>query len=241
MQLLDFKDKYKGHRAFFVGHGPSLRKTPLHLMKDEYCFGCNKVYLLFEQTEWRPTHYIAATSHNCYLKDWALGMEKAAETGIPCFLADWYWDEETPKWFHPPEGDNVMRIPAMRLRQPDGTSMAGWSSDCSKEIYSHRTVSLLFMQLAHWMGFGPLYLVGCDIDYKTKDFNEPDPNHWNVNYDAFPRSQENADKENLQMHQAHLAMSMLAKHNNVEVYNATIGGKLEAYPRVDIFEVLGER
>ncbi len=30
------KDKYKGERVFVVGNGPSLNKTPLYLLKNEY-------------------------------------------------------------------------------------------------------------------------------------------------------------------------------------------------------------
>ena len=88
MKLADFKDKYKGHRAFFIGNGPSIKETPLHLMKDEYCFGTNRVCQLYEHTDWLPTHYIAVTGNNMLMKDWFVDMMKVVDSGIPCFLTN---------------------------------------------------------------------------------------------------------------------------------------------------------
>jgi len=238
MILSDFKDKYRGHRVFFVGNGPSINQTPLHLMKDEYCFGTNKVCELFKLTDWRPTHYIATTSHMGFHRDWASALDEIAKTGIPCFLAEWYWSDEMPKWFIPPEGDNVIRLPTRKLRRPDGDSAAGWSQDVDKEVISHRGVVSTFLQLAWWMGFSPIYLVGCDLGYVPFSRGEPDPNHWSDDYDLKPRSAEACHIENRDMTEAHIAMSKIAEREGIVIYNATIGGALEAYERVDIHDIL---
>ena len=40
-KLRRLKDKYKGERCFILGNGPSLAKTDLSLLRNEYTFGLN--------------------------------------------------------------------------------------------------------------------------------------------------------------------------------------------------------
>ena len=237
MKLGDFKNRYVGHRAFFIGNGPSIKDTPLELLKDEYCFGTNRVIQLYERTDWRPTHYIAVTGENCKRKDWHDDMLKAIDTGIPCFLADWYFRKVSTPWYYPPKKDNVIYISAKRFSQEDGHRVVGWSTDIEDHVVQTRTVSVSFLQLAYWMGFNPLYLVGCDLGYTPFERGVKDPNHWLKDYDK-ERDLEDCIRENANMLYAHTGMAQLAKIVGAEVYNATIGGELEAYPRVDIYEVL---
>lgn len=51
------KNKHKGQRCFIVGSGPSLKVDDLNKLKDEVTFACNKIYLAFNDTSWRPTYY----------------------------------------------------------------------------------------------------------------------------------------------------------------------------------------
>jgi len=241
MKLSDYKDRYKGHRAFFIGNGPSIKHTPLELLKDEYCFGTNRVIQLYEHTEWRPTHYIAVSGENCKRKDWFNDMVKIIETGIPCFLANWLWktDANREKWYFPPTPDNVLKLFCMKLWDKDDNCVVGWSTNVESQVIQSRGVASGWMQLAYWMGFNPLYLVGCDLGYKPFDLGKDDPNHWLSNYDK-ERGEEDCIRENEVMHYAHHRLAQLAKEVGCEVYNATIGGELEAYPRVDLYELLDD-
>src|SRR5512142_2825775 len=46
-RLGEWKDKYKGQRAFIIGNGPSLNQTDLSKLRDEFTFGLNRIYLMF--------------------------------------------------------------------------------------------------------------------------------------------------------------------------------------------------
>jgi hypothetical protein len=242
MRLSDFKGKYKGERAFFIGNGPSIRETPLHLMNDEYCFGTNKVYEMFDVVDWRPTHYVAVTNECWRYKDWAKAVQDIVDTGIPCFIAEKYWIfhklGKTPDWYSPPVGDNIIKIRALTLTHPKTKQKyTGWSDDIEDVVISHRTVSMIFIQLAAWMGFEPLYLLGCDLGYKAHKLGEPDPNHWDGRYHE--RTTElKAKHNNERMQQTHLEMNEIAYRKGFKIYNATVGGELEAYERVDIHDLL---
>src|SRR5699024_7865108 len=48
---------HKGERCFIIGNGPSLRAEDLDKLKNEITFACNRINLIFDQTDWRPTYY----------------------------------------------------------------------------------------------------------------------------------------------------------------------------------------
>lgn len=56
-RLLALLNKHRGRRAFLVGNGPSLRISDLDRLKHEITFASNRIFLAFDQTEWRPTYY----------------------------------------------------------------------------------------------------------------------------------------------------------------------------------------
>lgn len=57
LRLERLKDSHKGERCFLIGNGPSLTGEDLHLLKDEYTFGTNMVYKIFDKTDWRPSFH----------------------------------------------------------------------------------------------------------------------------------------------------------------------------------------
>ena len=48
-QLRTLKDSHQGQRCFIMGNGPSLAKTDLSKLKNEFTFGMNRIYLAFPQ------------------------------------------------------------------------------------------------------------------------------------------------------------------------------------------------
>ena len=47
--LATYKDKFKGYRCIVIGNGPSLNKMDLSILKNEFTFGMNRIYMLFEE------------------------------------------------------------------------------------------------------------------------------------------------------------------------------------------------
>jgi hypothetical protein len=66
----------------------------------------------------------------------------------------------------------------------------------------------------------------------TKTFADPD--HFSPNYRTTPKDNSYADRE---ITKSHLAANRILEANNVELYNATIGGNLEVYDRVDLINI----
>lgn len=55
--LASLEGKHSGETAFILGMGPSLSVSDLDKLKGRLTFGCNKIYLVFEETDFRPTYY----------------------------------------------------------------------------------------------------------------------------------------------------------------------------------------
>jgi len=113
------------------------------------------------------------------------------------------------------------------------------------------TVMSLVMQIAYFMGFDPVYLIGVDVDYHinqtvrqdgkffpdgNKQFFEStindDPNHFDPKYFGKGRRWHNPNVEN--MTDGFRIARKAFEDKGRRIYNATVGGKLEVLERVDI-------
>ena len=96
------------------------------------------------------------------------------------------------------------------------------------------------LQAAALMGRNPIYLVGCDL-YEPWEEKDGDINHFDPEY--CPHKDFHSDPEtwgnlNRRLTMAHRVARDSAAAMGLSIYNATVGGKLEVYPRVDIRTVL---
>ncbi|WHY90981.1 DUF115 domain-containing protein [Neobacillus cucumis] len=157
-RILKLKNKYKGKRCFIIGNGPSLKPEDLERLKGEITFASNKIYKIFNQTTWRPTFYMVVDSivleEN--VKDINSVQAKKKFT-LNCykhlFNADLYFNNNLKK-------------------NKRGT----FSTNIMESLYSSGSVSYHLLQIAHYMGFSKVYLLGHDYNYKgaiskTKDLS----------------------------------------------------------------------
>ena len=85
---------------------------------------------------------------------------------------------------------------------------------------------LMAIQIAALEGYEPLYLVGCDLGYIRGKGN-----HFSPDYDD-PIGRAKAKALNMMMGNAHALASV-----SWGIYNAGVGGSLNAYPRVKLKEL----
>jgi len=235
----ELKDKYKGERCFCVGNGPSLKSTPLHLLNNEYSFGLNNISKIYPSTTWRPNFYVNVTvgitddGWAAAAKDAIKGAVSFVDYGaLPYILESNSNSLEIP--------DSVYPIEVIKEIK--------WSRDITNGVCKYGSSMLAVMQIAIYMGFNPLILVGCDVKWVPFDYAEDkDPNHFIDNYWGKLKIQgehEVAVTPQMAQYYTDQAKSchILAKHEcdemGVRVYNATVGGDLETYPRVDLLEAL---
>lgn len=232
IQIKKLKNKYKNKRCFIIGNGPSLNADDLNKLKGEYTFAFNRIYLIFEQTEWRPTFY--CTQDVKIVQNSIEEIRKKIET--PYVFAPinlkWYYnlDLKTKYYF------SQRQVPEGKI--PD------FSDIIDNRIYTGNTVAYTAIQIAIYMGFKEIYLIGVDHNFHISQDREGKLKIDNSVKDYFC-SDYNKDKESLFIPKlevstlAYIAAKKYAKKKNIAIYNATRGGKLEVFDRVnfdDLFD-----
>jgi len=205
-------------RCFVVGNGKSLASTNLELLQNEACFGVNSISLIYPYTKWRPKFYVraeeaATQSPLNYVEDLRLHIEDLkCEVWANVWFLKGMQELDRNRNFH------AIASCTHHLKHFDEQDSPHlWHFPLLCGFGSSVNVAI---QIAVQRGFGPIYLVGCDLDYKEKQ------NHFDDNYTAGMRSPR---YNNMDILAAHM---VAARSSPVKIYNAGVGGTLEAYERV---------
>lgn len=225
-KIQSFRNAASGKRCFIVGSGPSLTMEQLDAIKDEDCFGANRIYKLFDKTAWRPKYYVIQDRY-----DQTKGVYEKLDVEN-FFVSDFYWKEHgmiNPRaiCFH------INRT----LRQ---TSNLPFSEDISKFVQAASTVTFSMIQMAVYMGYKEIYLIGMDHTYAnvTNDKGVIIQKN-NVKSHAFEDEKPNEVVANIAyMEDAYRTARKYCENHNIGIYNATLGGALEIFDRVDFGKVV---
>ncbi len=228
--LKTLKGVHIGKRCFIIGNGPSLRAKDLDKIKDEYAFAANRIYEIFNQTDWRPQYYMA--TDKSFIKDnyqklqyYDLG-HMFLRTGENAALD--YPMEKMTRIFM--DYDSFFRV----YKNDNNNWTIYVSEDVSNHIAEGATVTFANIQMALYMGFSEIYLLGVDFSYSVVvDKNGNIHNDPTVK-DYFSGKNYNTTS---QIYESTLRAYQIAKeycdNHNIKIYNATRGGKLEVFERVD--------
>ena len=225
----ELRDAYKGRRAFIVGNGPSLADLPLNILEGEYTFATGRIALVFPDTFWRPTFYVAfATSVNDYkgFPEYVRDAYEAMKTAEITFA---YQDCTGNPIFY--MAGNTMFLHASHAHHiaPEDAEPEIWSDDISDRVSKYGTSLFAASQIAAYMGFNPIYFVGCDLgDGHFTDEYIPD------HYREHRISQEHVKPAIIRSHEI---IKTNGERLGTRFYNATIGGGLEVYPRVGLYSL----
>ena len=219
-------------RAWIIGNGPSLNQTPLHRLTEEVTFGLNKIHLLYPKTKWRPTYWCSFDRRHQTGSAWFDDVLLHLKLGEECFVRD-----DILCGNDIPDVPNLHREHACGHMSPmDSTQPEQFGGAWHlPQLCRTGGSALMAIQLAVRMGYGPLYVVGCDLGYKdadnqnwfVKDYLPPDT------YKA-----EQARRFNKLLEDMHRIAKSECDVRGINIYNAGVGGDLRAYPRVKFEEVL---
>lgn len=232
-RLLALKDIHAGRRAFIIGNGPSLRIEDLGRLKNEITFASNRIYLAFDQTDWRPTYYsicdivVARENHDAIL---ALDLTKIFANSVRPVLID------------DPNGIFVNPKPA----KDDAFPPEGW--DLLRGTNAGHSVANLAIKIAFWMGIRELYAIGMDHNFVVPEtrtgeivaeneviVSEGERNHFHAGYRK-KGEKWTMPKLDVMAEEFKKSREVLEAHGGF-VKNASRFTKLEAWDRVD-FDVL---
>ncbi len=224
--LIKYKDIHAGKRCFIVGTGPSLCVEDVEKLQGEISFGVNTCLKLFDKINWRPDYYCIIDPdtfnnlkeeiktyevNNLFIADNRMHVEHDNIEKFPLDCSRFFWNM-FPKLF----------------------PVTKFSNNIVKKIYDGCSVVYACLQIAAYMGFSEIYLLGVDCNY-----SDPDKLHSKMtDYVNYQYHWDQSTGEG--MIQSFKVAFEYAERNNIKILNATRGGLLEVFPRVELDEIFKE-
>ena len=169
-RLVRFRDCHRGERLVLVCNGPSLNQTDFSLIRNEVSMGLNKIFLGFRRFRFYPRYYVAI---NRRVIDQS--ADQISQLNCVRFLKD--MGSANPL----PESALTYLLPS----RPEER----FHSDICDGFFEGYTVTFAALQLAFFMGFATVVIVGMDHRYsfegspnEPRELKGPDPNHFDPGY-----------------------------------------------------------
>jgi len=218
-RLRQYQNRHSGNRCFIIGNGPSLQKTNLSLLRKEYTFGLNRIYLMYGDLGFQPTYYVVVNK---------LVVEQCSEDIIKQVKSPKFISYDARRWLqYTPD--------IIYLCSRDGPH---FYTNLEKGVWQGGTVTNVALQIAYYMGFQQVILVGVDHSYsavgKPNEMvvsNGSDPNHFDPRYFGKGFRWNLPDLEVSE--QGYKLAKKAFESDGREVLDATIDGKLNIFRKVD--------
>lgn len=216
-EIEKLKNSHKGQACVIVATGPSLKMEDLNTLAERQIitFGVNMIGYAYASTKWRPTYFVG--EDRALMESEYFSKIKPAKESKYAFLADTgktFWENEQPPnilKFHLCDEWAFGRYPK-------------FSEDFSRKSYVGGTVVYTCIQLAVYMGFQKIYLLGVDFTGAKEHGSK---------YSHFYAEKELTSVSYTdQVSLAYEKAKKYADEHGINIYNATRGGKLEAFERV---------
>ena len=215
--------------CFIIGNGPSLSVDDLEKLHslNVPTFAANRIYKIFDKTSWRPTYY--SCEDPVIIRD--------IEVEINDIECDYKFIPIDLKWYKNIIINNAFYY-NMDYRRNDSLNF-GFCDELSERVTCNGTVTISAIQFAVYMGYTEIYLIGVDhsyakmIDSKGNIIQDSSvKNYFDDSYDEGIKTElvHNLDATTEAFYRTRKHFSS----RNVSIYNATRGGKLEVFPRVDL-------
>lgn len=221
-KIKKYKNIHKGKRCFVIANGPSLKKIDFNLLKDEYTIGMNRIYLMKEINGFVPNYLMCCDEKTQLLQF----TDEYDNLDLPCFynfkLRNRFSKKTNQQFF-------ASRFKIKFVK--DFSTLAG----------NGGSVCFNALELAYYMGFEEVYLIGKDHSYNTTEKYKvlsntgEEQNHFSEKYYKPGQIWGTPDyfKEEMAYRKARLAY----EKNGRIIKDATIDGKLDVFEKVNFLSL----
>ncbi len=222
-RLVKFRDIHQGEGCFIIGNGPSLKKMDLSPLKQYHTFGLNKIYLMFDNVDLQLSYHVA-------MNPFVIQQSAEQFESLRC-----------PSFLSYKAAKNFVR-PLTHIYFLLTGAFTAFCPDITHGISEGGTVTYAAMQIAFYMGFSQVFLIGVDHHFTTSgNPNEKqvlqgdDLNHFHADYFKNKEWQlPDLEASELSYHLARFYFNRAGRHT----YDATVGGKLETFPKISYEQAL---
>jgi hypothetical protein len=239
-KLMRVKNKHANERCFIIATGPSLTFDDIEKLKNEKTIAVNSIALVYDKISYKPTYYgvqdgivfrkikdkIYESNFPCVF--WSRGYKPfqidpivARDNWIEFPLSGSFSSRCATYFFHIMQ--HGYSVPFTARKFP-----AKFSGDAGSVVYEGYSIVFSMLQIAVFMGFNQIYLLGCDCNYVSGVNNFADYGHVSTPQKTITTA----------MIEAYKKAKKYADSHGIKIYNATRGGMLEVFERVDLDKVL---
>lgn len=226
--VAELKNTKHGKRCFIIGNGPSLRISDLDRLKEEDCFGVNRIFHIFDQTEWRPKYYVVA-DRSVIFEQIPKNLNYLTGCCEQIFLNSCVFPGVSKNDIK----ENV-HFPYINIFDNNKDGSPYFADDIEDQIYHGSTVTYICIQLAVYMGYSEIYLLGIDHNYNIQNKDGKIIQDKNVqNYMAGIEGKIVNVPEMDGSTKAYKKAREVCEAKGIIIKNATRGGRLEEFERID--------
>jgi hypothetical protein len=227
-ELFKLKNIHEGETCFIIGLGPSLKADDLSLLHQNHIisFSVNNIAKIYKETEWRPEYYVM-TDKNAFLDPNLAHPEQRCKKNA--FLSE----EQEEFWKNNFSEKNIRFH--WRYNLPDMEEEL-FSDNVAKVCGNGGTCIYMCLQIAVYMGFKNIYLLGIDLTDMSQGVKQ------SPTYKHFYQEEELTGRLWLDLIlKGYKSARKYADTHHVHIYNATRGGYLEIFDRVDFDSLFKDR
>jgi len=218
MYIRRFKNIHNGKKCFIIANGPSIRKMDLKILKNEITIGMNKIHLMEKKIGFLPNYLVVSDidiMHDQFHEEFSK---------ISGSVKFFNWNSR--KYYR--NNENIIFFKEKYFPH--------FSKDLTKSVYSGHSVTNVCIQIAYYMGFKEVILIGKDHNYTVKgtpgkkiEYMGAEKDHFSSKYykkNQFYRIPDYKGEE--------LAYTLSKKafdDKKVKIYDATINGKLNVFEK----------
>jgi GT2 family glycosyltransferase len=237
LAMAGFRGRHRGERVVIIGNGPSLNELDLTRLKSENTIAVNAIFYAESKMGFDPTYYVVEDTAVMRDNLEAVVAYQAGHKFFPSIYRDMVGEHDDVTYF-------MMNRGFYEPLSPD-FCIPRFSFDPAQRIYSGQSVTIINLQLAYHFGFEEVVLIGMDFSYTVPPEAQvegdvitsagPDPNHFHPDYFGAGKVWKDPKLDRV------LANYALAKGifeaDGRRIVNATAGGRLELFERVDYTEL----
>jgi hypothetical protein len=180
-RLRALKDRHCGERVVLVANGPSLNRMNLEFLSKEHTIGLNKIFLGLKKFRFIPRYYVA-------VNDKVIGQSAVRIQSLNCV-----------KFINSRNGA-LLPQDALTYHVDTHYRPPRFSHDICQGIFEGWTVTYVALQIAFYLGFSEVVLIGLDHRYQfmgepneARHLDGPDPNHFSPDYFGGGQAWDNPD------------------------------------------------
>lgn len=234
--IRSLKDSKKGQDCVIIGNGPSLTTGDLEALSGYDTFATNRIYAIFPSTTWRPKYYIAID--NNILND---NLEAIVEAEAEVKFLNYTVKKRTCDKVH--ENTRYINIFGRYVLSPASYETKHIAYDVSRSFSLSYSVTGIAIELAVYMGYRNIYLIGVDHTYTNTIRKDGKLKKMEGVKDYFGdlKSKSYSIQYTDAVDSYYLALRKHAEKYGSHVLNATRGGKLEIFDRVDLDTIIPQQ